>query len=119
MNEELFEFLNVLYIEEDKIPRINVKKIKILSDIEFQISYDKNFGGWIISDNKNNCVIFNDINEVKSLYIEGKINKTLYEISKECYELIERVSKKSDIRSKFYYDMNHYTFLGYYLEDKS
>ena len=119
-NEYLYKFLEEKYLKEDRIPRINIKKIKMLSDIYFQISYDNNFCGWIISDNKNNCVIFNDIKEIETLYNDEKINKILYEISKECFYLIERVSKKKEEKkSQFLYDMNHYTFLGYYLEEKN
>ena len=95
-NEILMKNLEKLY-ETFKIPRINIKKIKIKSQINFQISYDKENNGWIVSDNLNNCVIFKEIGEVNTLFKDKKINKYIYSICKECDSLFKSILKKKRI----------------------
>ena len=121
-NEMLMKKLEKLY-ETFKIPRINIKKIKIKSQIYFQISYDKENNGWIVSDNLNNCVIFRDINEVHNLYRDKKINTFMYKICEECDELFKNILKKKEssnrkINHNFLYEISKNTFLGFYLPDK-
>ena len=121
-NEMLMAKLEKLY-ETFKIPRINIKKIKIKSQIYFQISFDKENNGWIVSDNLNNCVIFRDINEVYNLYRDKKINKYMYRICEECDELFKNILKKKESSNKtinhnFLNEISKNTFLGFYLPDK-
>ena len=121
-NDMLMKKLEKLY-ETFKIPRINIKKIKIKSQIYFQISYDKENYGWIVSDNLNNCVIFRDINEVNSLYRDKRINKFMYRICKECDELFKNILKKKEssnrkVNHNFLYEISKNTFLGFYLPEK-
>ena len=121
-NEILMKKLENLY-ETFKIPRINIKKIKIKSQVYFQISYDKDNNAWIVSDNLNNCVIFKEINEVNELYHDKKINKFIYLICKECYELFRNILKKkesynSGVNHNFLNEISKNTFLGFYLPDK-
>ena len=121
-NGMLMKKLEKLY-ETFKIPRINIKKIKIKSQIYFQISYDKENNGWIVSDNLNNCVIFRDINEVHNLYRDKKINKFMYRICEECDELFKNILKRKDssnrkINHNFLYEISKNTFLGFYLPVK-
>ena len=121
-NDELMKRLEKLY-ETFKIPRINIKKIKIVSQINFQVSFDKENNAWVISDNLNNCVIFTDINDVNELYRDKKINTFIYQICKECYDLFGNILKKRDsqnnkINHNFLYEISKNTFLGFYLPDK-
>ena len=122
-DEYLLENLKKLY-EDIKIPIINIKQIKIKSKIFFQISYDKENNGWIVNDNLNNCVIFSEINEIDTLYLDNKITKNMFQICKECYELFRNILKKKEsqnnnnINHNFLHEISENTFLGYYLEDK-
>ena len=122
-NEILLKNLKKLY-EDIKIPVINIKQIKIKSKILFQISYDKENNGWIVSDNLNNCVIFREINEIDALYLANKIPKNMFQICKECDEVFRNLLKKKEslnnnnINHNFLHELSENTFLGYYLEDK-
>ena len=121
-NEILMKNLEKLY-ETFKIPRINIKKIKIKSQINFQISYDKENNGWIVSDNLNNCVIFKEIGEVNTLFKDKKINKYIYSICKECDSLFKSILKKKEyinnkINHNFLYEISKNTFLGFYIPEK-
>ena len=121
-NDMLMKNLEKLY-GTFKIPRINIKKIKIKSQIKFQITYDKENNAWIVSDNLNNCVIFKDISEVNQLYSDKKINKFMLQICKECDELFKNILKKRDsqnnrINHNFLYEISRNTFLGFYVPDK-
>ena len=121
-NESLIKKLEKLY-DTFKIPRINIKKIKIKSQIYFQISYDKDNNAWIVSDNLNNCVIFKELNEVNELFKNKRINKFIYQICKECYELFRNILKKKEsqnnkINHNFLYEISKNTFLGFYLPVK-
>lgn len=121
-DDVLMNSLKVLY-ENTKIPRINIKQIKIKSKIMFQISYDKENNGWIVSDNLNNCVIFGDIVEIDKLYLDNKITKNMYQICKECDDLFRNILKKKEsqnnnINHNFLHEISQNTFLGYYLEDR-
>ena len=121
-NDMLMQNLEKLY-GTFKIPRINIKKIKIKSQINFQITFDKENNAWIVSDNLNNCVIFKEINEVNELYLDKKINKFIFQICKECYELFKNILKKKDsqnnkINHTFLYEISKNTFLGFYMPDK-
>ena len=121
-NDILLNSLKKLY-EDGKIPIINIKQIKIKSKIFFQISYDKENNGWIVSDDLNNCVIFREINEVDTLYLDNKITKNMYQICKECDDVFRNLLKKKEsqntnINHNFLHEISENTFLGYYLEDK-
>ena len=121
-DEILLQDLKKLY-ENVKIPIINIKQIKIKSKILFQISYDKETSGWIVSDNLKNCVIFRDISEIDALYLDNKITKNMFQICKECDELFrnilkKKVSLKNNINHNFLHEISENTFLGYYLEEK-
>ena len=121
-NELLLNWLQKLY-ENVKIPVINIKKIKIKSKILFHISYDKENNGWIVSDNLNNCVIFGDISEVDTLYLDNKISKNLFQICKECDEVFRNLLKKKEsinnnINHNLLHEISENTFLGYFLEEK-
>ena len=121
--EILMTFLNNLYENVVRIPIINIKQIKIKSKIMFQISFDKENNGWIVSDNLNNCVIFSDIAEIDKLYLDNKITKNMYQICKECDDLFRNILKKKEsvnnnINHNFLHEISENTFLGYYLEDK-
>jgi hypothetical protein len=121
-NEILLNNLRQLY-ETERIPRINLKQIKIKSKILFQISYDKEYNGWIVNDNLNNCVIFREINEIDTLYLDNKITKNMFQICKECDDLFRNLLKKKEsqntnINHNFLHEISENTFLGYYLEDK-
>ena len=115
--------LNNLYENMVRIPIINIKQIKIKSKIMFQISFDKENNGWIVSDNLNNCVIFSDIAEIDKLYLDNKITKNIYQICKECDDLFRNILKKKEslnnnINHNFLHEISENTFLGYYMEDK-
>ena len=121
-NEILLNNLKQLY-ESVRIPIINIKQIKIKSKIFFQISYDKENNGWIVNDNLNNCVIFREINEIDSLYLDNKITKNMFQICKECDDLFRNILKKKEslnnnINHNFLHEISENTFLGYYLEEK-
>ena len=121
-NDILLNNLKQLY-EDVKIPRINIKQIKIKSRIFFQISYDRENNGWIVSDDLNNCVIFREINEVDTLYLDNKITKNMFQICKECDDVFRNLLKKKEsqnnnINHNFLHEISENTFLGYYLEDK-
>ena len=121
-DEYLLTVLKKLY-ENEKIPIINIKQIKIKSKIFFQISYDKEYNAWIVSDNLNNCVIFREINEIDTLYLDSKITKNMFQICKECYELFKNLLKKKEssnnnINHNFLHEISENTFLGFYLEEK-
>ena len=121
-NEALLKSLKELYIKV-KIPIINIKQIKIKSRIFFQISYDKENNGWIVSDNSKNCVIFREISEIDTLYLDNKINKNIFQICKGCDEIFRNILKKkvspsNNINHNFLHEISENTFLGYYLEDK-
>ena len=121
-DEYLLKNLKTLY-ENDKIPIINLKQIKIKSRIFFQISYDKEYNSWIVSDNLNNCVIFREIQEIDSLYLDNKITKNMFQICKECNDLFVNLLKKKEssnnnVNHNFLHEISENTFLGYYLEDK-
>ena len=121
-NDCLLKKLEKLY-DTFKIPRINIKKIKIISQIYFQISYDKDNNTWIVSDNSKNCVIFKEINELNELFKYKRITKYLYQICKECYELFRNILKKKDsqnnkINHNFLHEISKNTFLGFYLLEK-
>ena len=121
-DEILLQDLKKLY-ENVKIPIINIKQIKIKSKILFQISYDKETSGWIVSDNLKNCVIFRDISEIYALYLDNKITKNMFQICKECDELFrnilkKKVSLKNNINHNFLHEISENTFLGFYLEEK-
>ena len=120
--ELLLNNLKKLY-ESVRIPRINIKQIKIKSKILFQISYDKECNGWIVNDNLKNCVIFQDISEIEELYLDNKITKNMYQICKECDELFRNILKKKEsqntnINHNFLHEISENTFLGYFLEEK-
>ena len=109
--------------ETPKIPVINIKQIKIKSRICFQISYDKENNSWIVNDNLCNCVIFREINEIDTLYLDNKITKNMFQICQECYELFckllkKKISVNNSINHNFLHEISENTFLGYYLEDK-
>lgn len=122
-DEVLMKNLKNLY-EDEKIPRINLKQIKIKSKITFQISYDKENGGWIVNDNLSNCVIYRDIAEIDKLYLDNQITKNLFQICKECDELFRNLLKKKEsannnnVNHNFLHEISENTFLGYYSEDK-
>ena len=121
-NEMLMNNLKTLY-ETVRIPRVNIKQIKIKSKILFQISFDKENNGWIVNDNCRNCVIFRDINEIEALYLDNKITKNMYQICKECDELFRNILKKKEsqntnINHNFLHEISENTFLGYFLEEK-
>ena len=121
-NEMLMNNLKTLY-ETVRIPRVNIKQIKIKSKILFQISFDKENNGWIVNDNFRNCVIFRDINEIEALYLDNKITKNMYQICKECDELFRNILKKKEsqntnINHNFLHEISENTFLGYFLEEK-
>ena len=121
-DEILLQDLKKLY-ENEKIPIINIKQIKIKSKILFQISYDKETNGWIVSDNLKNCVIFRDISEIDALYLDNKITKNLFQICKECDELFRNILKKKEslknnVNHNFLHEISENTFLGYFLEEK-
>ena len=78
-NEVLTQKLSKFY-DTTKIPKINIRKIKIKSQIFFQISYDKENVAWVIIDSTKICVLFRDITEVITLFNEKKISKHLCKI---------------------------------------
>jgi hypothetical protein len=122
-NEILMNQLEKLY-ETFKIPIINIKKIKIKSQIQFQISYDKDNNAWVVSDNLNNCVIFKEIGEVNELFRDKKINKFIHQICKECYEMFKNILKKKEtkngkINHNFLYEISKNTFLGFFIPDNN
>lgn len=113
--EILMTFLNNLYENVVRIPIINIKQIKIKSKIMFQISFDKENNGWIVSDNLNNCVIFSDIAEIDKLYLDNKITKNMYQICKECDDLFRNILKKKEsvnnnINHNFLHEISENTF---------
>ena len=121
-SENLMKNLQKLY--ENKIPRINIKQIKIKSKILFQISYDKENKGWIVSDNLNNCVIFQQISEIDKLYLDNRIPKNLFQICKGCDILFRNILKKKEslnnnnINHNFLHEISENTFLGFFLEER-
>ena len=54
-NDILLKKISKFY-DTIKIPKINIRKIKIKSQILFQISYDKENTAWIVSDSSKNIV---------------------------------------------------------------
>ena len=78
-NDILLKKISKFY-DTIKIPKINIRKIKIKSQILFQISYDKENTAWIVSDSSKNCVIFREIIEINTLYNEKKISNHLRRI---------------------------------------
>ena len=121
--EVLMENLLKLY-DTIKIPKINIRKIKIKSQILFQISYDKENSAWIVSDSTKSCVIFKEIEEVNNLFKEKKISKNMCRICEECYSLFENVLKKKNVKytnksinHNFLAEISKNTFLGFFLPD--
>lgn len=107
-----------------KIPKINIRKIKIKSQIFFQISYYKESEAWIVSDSTKNCVIFHDIDEVSALFKEKKISKNMCRICEECYSLFENILKKKNVKytnktinHNIFAEISKNTFLGFFLPD--
>ena len=122
-NEILTQKISKFY-DTTKIPKINIRKIKIKSQIFFQISYDKENIAWIISDSTKNCVIFRELTEVNTLFGEKKISKHLCKICEECYNLFTNNVKKKienssnkNINKDFFSELNQNTFLGFFLPD--
>ena len=136
-NEVLSQKLSKFY-DTTKIPKINIRKIKIKSQILFQISYDKENVALVISDstkncviyetnNQNefkNCVIFREITEVNTLFNEKKISKHMCKICEECYNIFENNVKKKiencssqNLNKDFFSEINQNTFLGFFLPD--
>ena len=122
-NEVLTQKISKFY-DTTKIPKINIRRIKIKSQIWFQISYDKENVAWIISDSTKNCVIFREITEVNTLFNEKKISKHMCKICEECYNMfsnnlkkkIEKSSNKN-VNKDFFSELNQNTFLGFFLPD--
>ena len=122
-NEVLTQKLSKFY-DTTKIPKINIRKIKIKSQIFFQISYDKENVAWVISDSTKNCVIFREITEVNTLFNEKKISKYMCKICEECYNMFENNVKKKiencsnkNLNKDFFSEINQNTFLGFFLSD--
>ena len=122
-NEVLSQKLSKFY-DTTKIPKINIRKIKIKSQILFQISYDKENVAWVISDSTKNCVIFREITEVNTLFNEKKISKHMCKICEECYNMFENNVKKKiencsskNLNKDFFSEINQNTFLGFFLPD--
>ena len=123
-NEVLTKKISKFY-DTTKIPKINIRKIKIKSQIVFQISYDKDNNAWVISDSTKNTVIFREISEVNTLFNEKKIRSHLCKICLECYNMfennlkkkMERTSNKNININTDFSELNQNTFLGFFLPD--
>ena len=123
-NEVLTKKISKFY-DTTKIPKINIRKIKIKSQISFQISFDKDNNAWIISDSNKSTVAFKDISEVNSLFNEKKISNHMCKICLECYNMfennlkkrVERNSNKNININTDFPELNQNTFLGFFLPD--
>ena len=122
-NEVLTQKISKFY-DTTKIPKINIRKIKIKSQIPFQISYDKENIAWIVSDSSKSCVVFREITEINTLFNEKKINKYMYRICEECYNMFEKIIKKKNenignknINKDFFEEISKNTFLGFFMPD--
>ena len=122
-NEVLTKKISKFY-DTTKIPKINIRKIKIKSQILFQISYYKEKVAWIISDSSKNCVIFREITEVNTLFNQKKISKQIYRICEECYNMFQNIFKKKNentgnknINKNFFAEISKNTFLGFFMPD--
>jgi len=118
-NDILLKKISKFY-DTIKIPKINIRKIKIKSQILFQISYDKENTAWIVSDSSKNCVIFREIIEINTLYNEKKISNHLRRICEECHRMFENIFKKkieNNINLEFLNEVNNNTFLGFFMPD--
>ena len=119
-NEILLQKISKFY-DTDKIPKINIRKIKLKSQIQFQVSYNKENTAWIVSDSSKNCVIFREITEINTLFNEKKINNNLRRICEECHHIFDNIlKKKNDNKNEtlnFLGVISLKTFLGFYLPD--
>ena len=119
-NEILLQKISKFY-DTNKIPKINIRKIKLKSQIQFQISYDKENTAWIVSDSSKSCVIFREITEINTLFNEKKKSNNLRRICEECHHIFDNIlKKKNDNKNEglnFFNVISIKTFLGFYLPD--
>ena len=119
-NEMLLQKISKFY-DTNKIPKVNIRKIKLKSQIQFQISYDKENTAWIVSESSKNCVIFREITEINTLFNEKKISNNLRRICEECHHIFDNIlKKKNDNKNEtlnFFNVISIKTFLGFYLPD--
>ena len=63
-NEILLKEVSKFY-DTIKIPKVNIRKIKIKSQILFQISYNIENSAFVVSDSTRICVIFKELTEIQ------------------------------------------------------
>ena len=115
-NEVLLKKLSKFY-DTIKIPKVNIRKIKIKSQILFQISYNKENSAWIVSDSSKICVIFQELTEISTLYKEKKIGNNIRLICEECFHKFENVLKRKNSDDDFINIIRANTFLGFFMPD--
>ena len=115
-NEVLLKEISQFY-DTIKIPKVNIRKIKIKSQILFQISYNKENSSWIVSDSTKICVIFKEITEINNLFKEKKIGNNIRKICEECFRLFEDILKKKNEDDNFLNIISSNTFLGFFFPD--
>ena len=115
-NEVLLKEISQFY-DTIKIPKVNIRKIKIKSQILFQISYNKENLSWIVSDSTKICVIFKEITEINNLFKEKKIGNNIRKICEECFRLFDDILKKKNEDDNFLNIISSNTFLGFFFPD--
>ena len=115
-NEILLKEVSKFY-DTIKIPKVNIRKIKIKSQILFQISYNVENSAFIVSDSTRICVIFKELTEITSLYKEKKIGNYIKIICEECFRMFDNILKKKNDDNDFLNIISTNTFLGFFMPD--
>lgn len=93
---------------------LSLLKIKIISEISVQISYDYSNSYWILSTKKDNCVLFKNKEEVEKLLHNKKIDNLIHEICLYWLNQMENLSKITNLFKEFLIECSTKTLIGFY-----
>ena len=110
--EELFSFLSELY-NSNQIKTTFIYQYKILSEYNFQISFDLKYKNWILSLNRYETIIFGNKEELDQLKNCNKITNIIYEIANLWLEDVEKIPK--ELLIQFIQLLSHVTLIGFYI----
>ena len=110
--EELFSFLSELY-NSNQIKTTFIYQYKILSEYNFQISFDLKYKNWILSLNRYETIIFGNKEELAQLKNCNKITNIIYEIANLWLEDVEKIPK--ELLIQFIQLLSHVTLIGFYI----
>ena len=115
--KKLYNFIDNIY-QDKTVNSLSIYQIKILSNIEIQVSFEKIYKHWIISVNNENTVLFQTESDLFTLHKKKQISDILYEICMKWLSYMKDYNEtENDLYTMFIKDMSDRTLTGFYLNN--